>query len=355
MGRPTEGTTPGDGVTPPGFVVAVSGCSEPPGRSLSLRLVTHPGVTVRPVDAEDPALPERLVGADTVVHLDLGPAVAAGLDDAPGRAAAAERMVAGARSVLAAARTAGVPRVVLVTSAMVYGAVPDNPVPLPEDAPLRATPDGGLVAALLQVEAEARAAREAAPELTVTVLRPAVLVGTGANSVLTRHFEAPRLLVLRGSRPLWQFCHVDDLVSALELAALGRVEGAVTVGCDGFLEQRRVEELTGLRRLEVPTALAQAAASRMHRLGISPAPAEELVYAAHSWVVPTARLRAAGWQPRHDNETTLMELMADIERRADGGARWLGTREATLGAAGAAVAVVGTAAIVRQLRQRRGI
>ena len=59
------------------------------------------------------------------------------------------------------------------------------------------------------------------PGLQVTVVRPATLVGPDVDSVLTRHFEAPRLLVVRDSSPRWQFCHVDDLAPALELAATG--------------------------------------------------------------------------------------------------------------------------------------
>ena len=64
------------------------------------------------------------------------------------------------------------------------------------------------------------------------VLRPATVVGPGIDSIMTRHFEAPRLLVVRDSQPRWQFCHVDDLVSALELAAAGLVAGDFAVGCD---------------------------------------------------------------------------------------------------------------------------
>ena len=41
------------------------------------------------------------------------------------------------QAVLTAAAATGVRRVVLLTSAMVYGALPDNDVPLAEDAPLR--------------------------------------------------------------------------------------------------------------------------------------------------------------------------------------------------------------------------
>ena len=64
--------------------------------------------------------------------------------------------VRGAQTVLTAAAAEGVGRVVLVTSAMVYGAHPDNPVPLAETAPLRADPDTSVAGDLLEIEHLAR-------------------------------------------------------------------------------------------------------------------------------------------------------------------------------------------------------
>src|SRR5256886_13792191 len=148
--------------------------------------------------------------------------------------------------------SAGVHRVVLVTSAMVYGALEDNDVPLAEEAPLRATAEATCVGDLLEIERLGRRAPRAHPGLNVTVVRPTVLVG-GTDTALTRYFESPRLLVVAGSRPCWQFCHVEDLVSALEYAVLEKVDGELTVGCDGWLEQEEVEELSGIRRMELPS------------------------------------------------------------------------------------------------------
>ena len=48
----------------------------------------------------------------------------------------------------------------------------------------------------------------------VTVLRPAALVGQGVDTMITRHFEAPRLLTVRGAVREWQFVHIEDLASA---------------------------------------------------------------------------------------------------------------------------------------------
>src|SRR5580704_10644915 len=224
-------------------VVAVTGAARGVGRALIARLAESDrvrkvvaiddhrgdvrGVTWRVADVRDPALAGRLAGVDVVVHPDF--------DLAPDSDARSRRAynVRGAQTVLTAAAAGRVGRVVLVTSAMVYGARPDNPVPLPEDAPLTADTDSSVAGDLLEIEQLARRSPRANPGMTVTVVRPAALVGEGVDTLITRHFEAPRLLAVKGCAPRWQFCHVDDLVSALELAAAAEVTGKFAVGCDG--------------------------------------------------------------------------------------------------------------------------
>ncbi|PYC67095.1 NAD-dependent dehydratase [Streptomyces tateyamensis] len=358
------------GSAPPAYggrplTVAVTGAAGVLGARLVARLVESPGVRKvlaiddrrgeasgvqwRVLDVRDPAVAERLRGADVVVHL----AMDFGMEADPRTRSAYN--VRGAQTVVTAAAAAGVPRVVLCTSAMVYGALPDNEVPLAEDGELRATEEASLVGDLLEIERLARRVPRAHPGLQVTVLRPAVVVGPGVDTVLTRHFEAPRLLVVAGSRPCWQFCHLDDLASALEYAALGLVEGEVTVGCDGWLEQEEVEELSGIRRMELPASLALGTAARLHRLGLTPAPAGDLAYTMYPWVVSGSRLHEAGWRPKYGNEEVLAELLAQVAGKHAVAGRRLGGKEAatSLGAAGATVALVGTAALVRRARKRR--
>jgi hypothetical protein len=160
--------------------------------------------------------------------------------------------------------------------------------------------------------------------------------------------------VIRGTKPIWQFCHVDDLVSALALAALGRVSGAVTCGCSGYLSQDDVEKLFDLPRLELPEGLAFGAAERLHRLGLTPAPASDLAYVSHPWVVSSARLLEAGWEPTYDNVTACSVLAESVAGRTTALGRRIGrTETATLGAAGATVALLGAAAVVRRARRKK--
>ena len=306
-----------------------------------------PGITWRRADVRDPALRSRLSGVDTVVHLatDRRP-------DAP----AVERRtvnVRGTDTVLAAAAASGVTRVVLLTSAMVYGAAATNPVPLADDAPIRAEPDLSLVGDWVEMERLAAVTARAHPSMEVVIVRPASVIGAETDAFLSRLFEAPRLLAIKDVDAHWQFCHLDDLVDALVWAALRRVDGGLTVASTGWLSQEEVERISGLRSLVVPASMAFGAAERLHRIGVLPAPANELHYLAHPWVVGSERLRAAGWEPAWDNESALREHLDGLGDRVGRGLPRLQRKDATRAAAGATVALVGTVAIARARAARR--
>lgn len=347
-------------------VVAVTGAADGLGQALAERLADSEkvarvvaiddhrgdvaGVTWRLADVHDPTLASRLTDVNVIAHADMD------LSAQSGPRARRAANVRAAQTVLTAAAAERVDRVVLLTSAMVYGARPDNPVPLPEDSPLLADADGSLAGDLLEIEELARRSRVANPSTAVSVARPAVLVGDGIDTLLTRHFEAPRLLKVRGCEPRWQFCHVADLVSALELAVIGAVTGDFAVGADGWLARAEVEEISGMKSIELPARLTFGTAERLHRLGVTLAPATELRYAVYPWVVDCATLRAAGWRPEHDNAAALSELMAArVGHHAVAGRR-ITRRDTAITAAGAAAgtaAVIGTAAIVHHARRSR--
>lgn len=341
-----------------GLRIAVTGAAGGVGAAVAARLVgrpgvrtvlgldtttvTLPGVTFRRADVLDPGLPAALKGVDVVVHL--AQVLHDGADPATRRAV----NVRGTATVLTAAQAAGTRRLVLLSSAAVLGAHPDNPVPLPEDHPVSAAADDSLVGDLVEVERLVASTRAAYPALALTLLRAAPVVGPGLDEPLLRHLTASRLLLVRGTRPLWQFVHVDDLADALVLAALGAVTGDVGVGAPGWLEPAQVLAVTRQRRLELPAAVAFGAAERLRRLGVTSGPEGELAYLSHPWVVDPSRLLAAGWSPAVDNQGA---LRAHLDAVPAGGASRTGRAAA---GAGATVALVGTAALVRRARRRQG-
>ena len=310
------------------------------------------GTQWRQADPGEPSLAAALQGVDTAVYV----ATRTDLDKelAEGRPARRQRNLRRAQTVITSAAAAGVGHLILVTSAKVFGARPDNPVPLGDEAPLRAVVDTGTVGDLIDVEQLAAVAREVHPGLQVTVVRPAALVGDGVDTVITRHFEAPRLLTVKGAEPTWQFCHVDDLGSAVAVIASHRLGPALTVACEGWLSQDEVERITGMRRVELSLAVAQGTADRLHRVGLLPTPSSDLAFVVYPWAVSSGTLRAHGWEPAYDNATCLGVLLDGIRGSHAVAARRLDRKDAALGAASAAVAMVGTAAIMRRKRRRGG-
>src|SRR5262249_9546058 len=145
----------------------------------------------------------------------------------------------------------------------------------------------------------------------------------------------------------------------LELAAAGRVTGAFAVGCDGWLEQDELEQLAGLRRIELPPGLTFATAQRLHRAGITPAPVTDLRYVVYPWVVDCKALHEAGWLPGYDNAQALQVLLDQRAGHHAVAGRRLDRKDATITAAGATVAVIGAAAsrapVLQSPRGRRRV
>jgi nucleoside-diphosphate-sugar epimerase len=330
--------------------IAVTGTAQPLGAGLVARLRDHsPQPVVVEIDAVTPRLADELTGVDTVVHLAVDRST-----DAPAEERRATN-ITGTTLLLDAVAAAGVRRIVLLTSAMVYGATAANPVPLDEDAALAGAPSDGLVADWLAVERLA-ASRQAVSEdsLEVVSVRPASVIGPVTDPLLPGLFEAVRLLALRDGRCLWQFCHHDDLLDALVAAATGLVSGAVTVGSEGWLERAQVESIAAMRSVVLPASAAFATAQRLHRIGALAGPASDLQYLQHPWVVGAQRLRATGWTPRWSNEATLQEHLHQLSGRAGRGLvvdRKYAARAAA--GAGATLAVVGSLALARARIRRR--
>lgn len=330
------------------------GASGDPVVGLDARAGRPAAVDWRPADIAAPGVVDVLGDVDVLVHLAWDPDLAETLSVEP--AVRRSRQLAEIRTLVTAAAAAGVRHLVVVTSTQVFGARADNPVPLPEDAALRAQEKEGLVADLVAVEEELAALAPLHPGLRTTVVRPSALVGPGVDTMITRHFEAPRLLRLKGTRPCWSFCHVEDLAGALLVVVHGDLPSQLSVGSWGALTQTELESLSGMRAIEVPEGTAYAAADRLHRLGVIPVPATDLAYIAHPWVSEPRRLSEHGWTPSYDNAACLSVLLDGVRGHHALMARRVRSRDAVgaaaAGAASAAVAVIATAALMRRRRGR---
>lgn len=245
--------------------------------------------------------PEALDGAGCLVSLCIG----AG----PGALAPAADRLLDLRRVLAAA--SGVRRLVHVSSAVVYGAAPDNAVPLGEDAPVRPDPAFGWAVELAEAERLVAEWRDRSPGRTAAVLRPALVVGAADGDPLARALgglAGPR--VAGTDRPV-QFVHVEDVASAVVTCATAPdpVDGPLNVAAEGWIAEGEAAVLSGavVPPPRVPARLVGPARRVGGLAGIGVIPPGATAYLTHPWVVAADRLRALGWRATHTNSEALVE------------------------------------------------
>jgi nucleoside-diphosphate-sugar epimerase len=186
---------------------------------------------------------------------------------------------------------------------MAYGAWPNNPVPLTEDAPLR--PNPGFHYAVQRAQMEQLVADWVAggPGRTAAVLRPCIALAGGGNWVATALAAAAGLTPSEDDPPK-QFVHLDDLALAIDIARRRRLDGPFNVAPQGWISGDAVRALGGAAtpRLRLPAWLSGWLARGRWRLARGPIPPGLLPYTTDAWVVASDRMRAVGWRPAYTNE-----------------------------------------------------
>ena len=304
--------------------VAVIAPTSPLGPAVTSRL-RGAGCSVVAVDWSEALADELkrvLSDADAVVNLVLDPSATRAVIDAVGAVAAAT--------------------FVQLSTAAVYGAWADNPVPLTEDEPIRPNPGVAVVSAAAESERVVAEWCDQRPPARVVVLRPAITLSAGQPSFPSGALAGIDGLRSADSARRVQFLHIDDLASAVEAAIRGDLVGTYNVAPDGWLTEEEARAVAG-----TPTRVAWPRRVVRWRRRSPSDP-----YRTHGWVVANDRLKATGWAPSATNEEALV-----LTRRPTIWQRIPPSRkqELTLGATGVVITgvVAAVTLVVRGRRRRR--
>lgn len=198
-----------------------------------------------------------------------------------------------------------VPKVVLVSSANVYGPRPDNPQFLTEDAPLLAAQRFPQMRDLVEIDHLVSTFLWRAQQVETVILRPVHIVGPVHNAP-SNYLRIERPPILLGFDPMVQLIHVQDVAQAIATALVPGRRGIYNLVGPGEVPLSAVLKELGRESVAIPHPVARPILSFAFRLGLSSFPVAELDFIRYVCMVDGRRAAAElGFRPKFGLRDTI--------------------------------------------------
>jgi UDP-glucose 4-epimerase len=331
-----------------GHVVLVTGVSRDLGRRFARAAAADPavgrviGVDVVPprgdigdvsfirADIRNPVIAKVIAkeDVDTVVHMS----VIATPGTAGGRNTMKELNVIGTMQLLAACQKApGLRNLVVKSTTTVYGASSRDPAMFTEDIEPRRLPRSGYAKDAAEVESYVRGFARRRPDVRVTMLRAANVIGPHVESPITSYFRLPVVPTVLGFDPRLQFLHEHDLIDVLRHAVVHDVPGTFNVAGDGVLLLSQAVRRLQKASVALPSFAVSGVGSVLRRARLADFSPEQTSFLTFGRGVDTTRMRSVlAFEPKYTTAEAFADFGATIEptgghsvRALDGVARTL--------------------------------
>ncbi len=200
-------------------------------------------------------------------------------------------------------------RLVMASSALVYGPHPSNPNFLTEDHAVRGLAGSTFVADKVDAEAQVMRFAEGQPGTRVTVLRLAPMLGPSVDNHVSRWLSRRVVPTVMGYDPLLQFLHELDAVAAVKHALDRGVPGTFNIAGHGVLPVSIVMRLVGRVGLPIPYRMLRGFTSLMWVAQFGDAPAAMVAALRYLCVVDTARAASVlGFEAAYSGRDALLDF-----------------------------------------------
>jgi len=233
------------------------------------------------------------------------------------RRRAHESNVIGTMNLLAACAGEGSPvrKLIFKSSGHIYGSAQADPAFFTEAMDRTEPPPTPIERDIADAEASVIDFAGKQREVDVTVLRCTNVLGPDVTTSFTGLLSLPLVPTIAGFDPRLQFVHEDDVVHALEHAALNRLPGIYNVAADGVLALSEIIGLLGKRPLPVLSPWGsglQAAALRPLGLRIPP---ELLSLLRFGRGLDNRRYKASGFEYGYTTRETALAFSEHLRLR----------------------------------------
>jgi UDP-glucose 4-epimerase len=219
--------------------------------------------------------------------------------------------VAGFQKLLEYMSQYRVPKLVVLSSATLYGPSPDNPQFLSEEAPLLGAQEFSRIRDLVEVDMLAQSFFWRHPEVETVILRPCHILGRVRNAP-SNYLRRDRPPTVLGFDPMIQVIHERDVVQAITLALEPGIRGIFNLRGPGELPLSRMLRMLGKRQLRVPGPLMRGVMGSLWSSRAASFPSPELDHLRYVCMVDDTRARKElGFSPRYSMQETLRAVFAE--------------------------------------------
>lgn len=215
--------------------------------------------------------------------------------------------VIGTMNLLAAAAAEGsaVRKIVLKASTLIYGSHYDDPYFFRETTRRTHVPETPVERSLVEVDTLVGDFVEDHPEVAVTSLRFANVLGDDVSTVFARMLRMTMVPEILGYDPRLQFVHEDDVTRALAHATTNDIDGTFNVAGPGIITWGEACRAVARRRLALPPVFSGAARVPLRLLRVIDIPPEVLSLLRYGRGVDTSRFVATGFEYRYTTPATV--------------------------------------------------
>lgn len=211
-----------------------------------------------------------------------------------------------------------VPKLVVLSSANVYGPSPNNTNFLTEDAPLMAGSRFPDIRDLIEVDMYAQQFIWRHPQVETVILRPVHIAGPTIKNAPSNYLRLRYPWVLAGFDPMVQLIYVDDVCRALQLAMKPGLRGIYNVSGAGEVPLSTVFKELGAVPIPVPHFAARPLLGALFKARLASYPEAELDHIQFLCTVDGSRFATdAGWAPQFTLRETIRSVLGELPRRRD--------------------------------------
>jgi UDP-glucose 4-epimerase len=174
----------------------------------------------------------------------------------------------------------------------------------------RAQPRTGFGKDSVEIEGYVRGLARRRPDVVVTTLRLANLMGAGVESQVTRYLSLPLVPRVMGFDARLQFLHPSDAIDALLLVTHGDVPGTFNVAAPDIVTLSQALRKMGRPTVGVPKAAAPLVATLVRQARLVDFSADQIDALTYGRAMDTSRFTSeTGFVPKFTSLAALEEFV----------------------------------------------